>query len=68
MYKVKVENSCPCFIKRGLADVIEFQTQEEAQKEAQKLLNEMQTSFCRKHEFTLSEQFGDFTIYTRNRA
>ena len=68
MHKVKVENVCRCFLKSGMAESQEFKTLEEAKKEAQYMIGVMQTSFCAKHEFTLKEQFGDFTIFTKPRV
>lgn len=66
-YKVKVENSCRCFLKSGMAEDIEFNSQEEAKEEAQKMINIMQSDFCKKHAFALNEQFGDYTIYIKDR-
>ncbi len=68
MYKVTVMNPCSCFIKNGLVDVQDFSSKEEAKKEAESLLHRMQTTFCGKHEFSMSEQFGSFTIFTRARS
>ncbi|MDQ7045630.1 MAG: hypothetical protein Q9M32_06945 [Sulfurimonas sp.] len=67
MYKVKVQNACSCFLKSGMGELLEFSTEEQAQKEAQKMLEKMQSGFCRKHEFSMSEKFGDFTILTKPR-
>ena len=67
MYKIKVYNSCSCMIKSGMADILEFDTEEEAKKEAQNMLQKMQSNFCKKHDFTLNEKFGDFEIYIRPR-
>ena len=67
MYKVKVENSCSCFLKSGMSEMLEFKTKEEAQIEAKKMIEKMQNNFCKKHEFFMSEQFGDFIIYIRSR-
>ncbi len=67
MYKVNVMNTCSCFIKNGLWDTQDFATKDEAKKEAESLLNKMQTSFCSKHEFSTSEQFGTYTIQTKSR-
>ena len=67
MYKVNVMNPCSCFIKGGFSESSEFDTKEEAQKEARKLLSEMESNFCKKHEFSVMEQFGDFTIYIKPR-
>ncbi len=67
MYKVKVTSPCSCFVKNGLNDFQDFSTKEEAKKEAQSLLHTMQTTFCAKHEFSMLEQFGSFTIMTKPR-
>ena len=68
MYKVNVENPCSCFFKSGLCEVLEFENKIEAKKEADRVLEAMQSSFCHKHEFSLSERFGDFTISTKLRS
>ena len=68
MYKVKVQNSCSCFLKSGMAEVQEFANKDEAKSEAESMINTMQTKFCKKHEFSVNEQFGDFTIYIKPRA
>ncbi|MEA2100692.1 MAG: hypothetical protein U9P72_11255 [Campylobacterota bacterium] len=67
MYKVKVENSCRCFVKSGLAESSEFDSQAEAKKEAEAMISTMNSSFCQKHEFALVEQFGDYTIFIKPR-
>ena len=67
MYKIRVENPCSCFLKNGLAEVQDFETKEEAKTAADKLMHKMSTTFCQKHEFTLSERFGDFTIFIKPR-
>ncbi len=63
MYKVKVENGCRCFFKSGMVESQEFQTKEEAQKEAEYMIGIMKSNFCQKHKFTITEQFGDFKIF-----
>ena len=68
MYKVKVQNTCSCFLKSGLSDMSEFNTKEDAQKEAEYMIGIMRNNFCAKHEFEIKEQFGDFTIYVKPRA
>ncbi|MCK4737636.1 MAG: hypothetical protein KAT10_03680 [Sulfurimonas sp.] len=67
MYKVKVENTCRCFLKSGMAESIEFNTKEEAKKEAEYMIGVMNSTFCQKHEFSLNEQFGDYTIFIKPR-
>jgi len=68
MYKVKVENSCRCFLRSGLSDNLEFSSQDEAKKEAQSMIEKMNSTFCQKHQFTLVEQFGDYTIFIKPRG
>ena len=68
MYKVKVQNVCSCFLKSGFAESSEFETKEDAKKEAEYMMGIMKANFCQKHEFALSEQFGDFTIFIKPRG
>lgn len=65
MYKVKVQNPCRCFLKSGFSENSEFSTEDEAKKEAEYMLGIMKSTFCNKHNFTMSEQFGDFTIFIK---
>lgn len=68
MYKVKVYNSCSCMIKSGMADILEFATEDEAKIQAQNMLEKMQSRFCNKHDFVLNEKFGDYELYIRPRS
>ncbi len=68
MHSVKVQNVCRCFLKSGLHENLEFDTKEEAQKEADYMIGIMKSNFCQKHEFVITEQFGDFTIYIKPRS
>jgi len=67
MYRVEVKNPCSCFIKNGFVEKSEFETEAEAKDEAEYLMKIMQSNFCQKHEFSLSEQFGSYTIYIKPR-
>lgn len=67
MYKINIMNPCSCFVKSGLNALSEFDTKEEAQKEANRLISNMESNFCKKHEFSMIEQFGDYTIYIKPR-
>ena len=67
MYKVKVQNSCRCFLRSGLSEVSEFSTKEEAQKEAKSMIEHMESNFCKKHNFSMNEEFGDYTLYIKPR-
>lgn len=68
MYKVKVENACRCFLRSGFAEMQEFSSKDEAKGEAESMIKIMESNFCKKHEFSINEQFGDFTIYIKPRA
>ncbi len=68
MYSVKIQNSCRCVLKNGLHENMEFETEDKAKQEAQKMIDMMKATFCQKHEFVLSEQFGDFTIFIKPRS
>jgi len=68
MYKVNVMNPCSCFVKNGFADVQDFDTKEEAKIEAEYLMGIMKSNFCQKHEFSMTEQFGSYTIYIKPRS
>ncbi len=63
MYSVDIKNSCSCAIKRALPELQSFDTQEEAQAEANRLLEQMQDEFCKKHRFELRHEFGNYSIY-----
>ncbi len=65
MYTVNVQNSCSCFVKSGIFQSQEFETSEEAKKKAQAIMEKMRTTFCQKHDFSMIEQFGDYTIYIK---
>ena len=67
-HKVKVQNTCRCFLKSGMSESSEFQTQEEAKKEAEYMIGVMNSTFCQKHTFVLNEQFGDYTIFIKPRT
>jgi len=67
-YKVNVQNACRCFLKSGMSESIEFDTKDEAKKEAEYMIGIMNSTFCQKHTFMLNEQFGDFTIFIKERS
>lgn len=63
MYKVEIKNSCSCAIKRGTAEIQDFDSIDEAEEEANRLLQQMQDEFCKKHRFELRKEFNNFNIY-----
>ena len=68
MYKVEVKNPCSCFIKNGFLEKSEFDTQEAAKEEAEYLIKIMASNFCQKHEFSMSEHIGNYTIFIKPRS
>ena len=68
MYRVEVKNPCKCFFKSGFPEVQRFSDKEEAKEEAERMLSHMQNNFCHKHEFSLTESFGNQTIFIRPRS
>jgi hypothetical protein len=67
VYKVRIENVCSCFVKSAMAESLDFDTQEEAKEKAEKMIGIMKSDFCQKHDFAISETFGDYTIYIKSR-
>jgi len=67
MYFVEIKNPCSCTIKRALPEKQEFDTKEEAETEANRLLQKMDFEFCKKHAFELKNEFGNFNIYVKAR-
>ena len=63
MFNVEIKNACSCAIKRGLSDIQSFDTKEEAEEEANNILELMNNEFCQKHRFELKSEFGSFVIY-----
>jgi len=68
MYKVTVMNPCSCFNKNGFVESQNFSKKEDAKAEAEFLIETMQNKFCKKHEFSMIEQFGSYTIYIKPRS
>ena len=63
MYSVDIKNSCSCAIKRALPEMQNFDSEDEAQDEANRLLQQMQDEFCQRHRFELRHEFGNYSIY-----
>jgi len=63
MYKVDVEKQCGCLKKSNLEFPKTFENKEEAEFEALKLVNYMNTKFCKKHRFFVNEEGDTFKIH-----
>lgn len=62
MYTVKIQNECDCFKKSNLKNNISFPTQTGAVMGAMKILNQMNSTFCEKHNFVLQQNDESFVI------
>ena len=62
MYTIKVQNECECFKKSELTNNMTFPSQTSAVMKAMKILNQMNTTFCEKHNFILKEDNDNFII------
>ncbi len=61
MITLKMEKQCGCFKKSDFKDEQTFETKEEALKEAVAMCEDMNETFCQKHNFTVIED-GDILM------
>jgi hypothetical protein len=63
MYTVDIEKRCGC-VKKDTSVVLPktFESKEEAEFEALKLVNYMNANYCKKHRFFVNEEGDTFTI------
>lgn len=61
-YQVVVKNACSCFFRSGMFEVKAFESAVEAKTYAEATLQEMQNTFCSKHQFRLLESFDGYTF------
>lgn len=62
MSTINIVQECGCFKRSDLENNTSFQSNDEAMIKAQEMLNHMNTKFCGKHGFELSENGQDFSI------
>lgn len=62
MSTITIVQECGCFKKSDLENNASFQSKDDAMVKAQEMLNHMNTQFCGKHGFELSENGHDFSI------
>jgi hypothetical protein len=62
MYTVKIQNACRCFLRSGMIEHQTFATADEAKREAEAMIEQMNRDFCKKHEFRLTQTGIVFTI------
>jgi len=62
MYKIVVANQCACFKKSDLQNNLTFTSKDEALLKAIEMKEEMNETFCKKHEFEVQEMYNNFVI------
>ena len=62
MSTINLDRECGCFRRSNLENNTSFESKDDALMEAQAMINHMNTKFCQKHSFTLSEAGDNFNI------
>lgn len=62
MATINIDRECGCFRKSDLENNQSFESKDDALMEAQAMVNHMNSQFCKKHAFTLSESGDNFSI------
>lgn len=62
MFTVKIEKECGCFKRSGMESTKTFENKDDAMIEAKAWAEEMNETFCQKHNFTISEEGTDLII------
>jgi hypothetical protein len=62
MYTVKVTKECGCFKKSGMPAMQEFSDKDAALQEAVDMAEDMNTTFCQKHVFSVLENGNEILI------
>ena len=62
MFNVKIEKECGCFKRSGMPTIKAFDNKDDALIEAGEWADEMNETFCKKHNFTVVEEGNDLVI------
>lgn len=62
MFKVEIEKRCGCFTKSGMDAEKTFVSKDEALAEARAMAEDMNETFCNKHQFQVIEAGDTFKI------
>lgn len=62
MNRIIIEKECGCFTKSDLKNNSGFESKDDALMKAMSMVNHMNTEFCNKHDFQLSEDGDNFFI------
>jgi len=67
MFTINVTQECGCFKKSPYENNKNFESKDDALLQAKLMVNHMNTKFCEKHEFELSEDGQNFRIAVESR-
>jgi hypothetical protein len=62
MYTIKVDKECGCFKKSAYENNMSFESKDDALMQANLMQTHMNTKFCGKHNFEVSEDGDDFLV------
>lgn len=62
MYTITVDKECGCFKRSAYENNMQFSSKDDALMQASLMVNHMNTKFCGKHGFELSENGDTFQI------
>jgi hypothetical protein len=62
MFTVKIEKECGCFKRSGMESTKTFDNKDDAMIEAKGWAEEMNETFCKKHNFSVVEEGNDLII------
>jgi hypothetical protein len=62
MFQVSVPQQCGCFRRSGKEASASFENKDDALMHAQEMAQEMNSEFCKKHNFSVLEEGKDFII------
>ena len=62
MNTINLDKECGCFKKSEFENNMSFESKDEALMQAQIMVNHMNSEFCQKHEFSLTENKDEFNI------
>ncbi|WP_310438966.1 hypothetical protein [Sulfuricurvum sp.] len=62
MFNVKMEKECGCFKRSGMESIKTFDNKDDAMIEAAQWAEEMNETFCQKHNFSIIEEGNDLII------
>jgi len=68
MFTINVEKECGCFKRSAYDNNMSFESKDDALLQAQLMVNHMNTKFCQKHDFQLSENGVNFSIAVNDKA